>query len=293
MTCSRKSVKGLMAFFSIYNNEYDRISWARIFYEFGVIETLKNSRAFIHELNSKGITPIDILKYNGTFSRLNDFFDVFENGEMIIFDTETTGLDSENDDIIQIAGIKILNGKIKDTFEIYINTDKDISESEKTHHISKEQLSQYGVSHEKGLSDFIEFIGNDALLVAHNIGYDFNILKHNLQRYCGKSLTDYCKKQYDSITIAKLIYPNFASYKLKDLLEFLQVEGINSHNALDDVKATFNLIKKLNSDFNTNLKSAQKEFISNLENRLIFNKFITRFKELYSVIEDHLENIYH
>ena len=37
----RKSVKGLMAFFSIYNNEYDRISWARIFYEFGVIETLK------------------------------------------------------------------------------------------------------------------------------------------------------------------------------------------------------------------------------------------------------------
>ena len=208
---------------------------------------------------------------------------------MIIFDTETTGLDSENDDIIQIAGIKILNGKIKDTFEIYINTDKDISESEKTHHISKEQLSQYGVSHEKGLSDFIEFIGNDALLVAHNIGYDFNILKHNLQRYCGKSLTDYCKKQYDSITIAKLIYPNFASYKLKDLLEFLQVEGINSHNALDDVKATFNLIKKLNSDFNTNLKSAQKEFISNLENRLIFNKFITRFKELYSVIEDHLE----
>ncbi|HPB57979.1 MAG TPA: 3'-5' exonuclease [Bacteroidales bacterium] len=285
----RKSVKGLMAFFSIYNNEYDRISWARIFYEFGVIETLKNSRAFIHELNSKGITPIDILKYNGTFSRLNNFFDVFENGEMVIFDTETTGLDTENDDIIQIAGIKILNGIIIDTFEIYINTDKDISESEKTHHISKEQLSQYGVSHEKGLTDFIEFIGNDALLVAHNIGYDFNILKHNLQRYCGKSLTDYCKKQYDSITIAKLIYPNFASYKLKDLLEFLQVEGINSHNALDDVKATFNLIKKLNSDFNTNLKSAQKEFISNLENRLIFNKFITRFKELYSVIKDHLE----
>lgn len=285
----RKSVKGLMAFFSIFQNEYDRLAWARTFYEFEVINTLKESRNYINELNKKGITPIDILNYNGKSSRLSEFFEIFEKGEMVVFDTETTGLDTENDDVIQIAAVKIANGKVKDTFEVYINTEKDITESEKIHHISREQLNKIGVSHEKGLSDFMLFIGQNAVLVAHNIGYDYSILTHNIRRFCNKSLTDFCKKQFDSITIAKLIYPNFASYKLKDLLDFLKVEGINSHNALDDVKATVSLIKKLHSDFSINLKLVQKEYISNLRNVLIFNKFIAKFKHLYSVVENQLE----
>jgi DNA helicase-2/ATP-dependent DNA helicase PcrA len=285
----RKVVKGLMAFFSVFLNEYDRLSWARIFYEFGVIDTLKKSRKFVNELNTKGITPIDILEYNGKSSRLANFFDIFENREMIVFDTETTGLDTENDDIIQIAAVKISNGKIKDTFEVYINTEKDVTKSEKIHHISKEYLNKFGVSHERGLSNFIQFIGNGTVLVAHNISYDYSILTHNLRRYSKKILTDYCKQSFDSITIAKLIYPNFASYKLKDLLDFLNVEGVNSHNALDDVKATVSLIEKLYSDFSVNLKFVQEEYLTNFQNTLIFNKFITKFKHIYSVTENQLD----
>jgi DNA helicase-2/ATP-dependent DNA helicase PcrA len=285
----RKTIKGLMAFFSVFQNEYDRLSWARIFYEFEVIKTLKESRAFVNNLHTKGITPIDILEYYGKSSRLSEFFNIFSNQEMVVFDTETTGLDTEGDDIIQIAAVKIANGKIKDTFEVYINTEKDITESEKVHHISKTHLNIYGVSHEKGLSDFMQFIGENAVLVAHNIRYDYSILKHNLQRYCKKSLSDYCKQQFDSITIAKLIYPNFASYKLKDLLDFLKVEGVNSHNALDDVKATVSLIEKLYLDFCYDLKQSQNVYLQDIQNTLIFNKLITKFKNLYSVILNQID----
>lgn len=289
----RKSVKGLMAVFSILQNEYDRLSWARVFYEFKVIDTLKESRAFVNDLNTKGITPIDILEYNGNFSRLNDFFDVFSNREMIIFDTETTGLDTENDDIIQIAAVKTVNGRIIDTFEVYINTEKDIEKSEKVHQISKTYLNTHGVSHEKGLSEYLKFIGANAVLVAHNIGYDYNILKHNLQRYCKKSLSDYCIQQFDSIIITKLIYPNFTSYKLQDLLDFLKVEGVNSHNALDDSKATVSLIEKLNFVFCNSIKQSQNNYLSELQNKLIFNKFITKFKPLFSHIQQELDNQTH
>jgi DNA helicase-2/ATP-dependent DNA helicase PcrA len=285
----RKTAKGLMAFFSVFLNEYDRLSWARLLYEFKAIETLKESRAFINELNTKGITLVDVLEYNGKSSRLNDFFNIFSTQEMVVFDTETTGLNTENDDIIQIAAVKIANGKIKDTFEVYINTEKDITESENVHHISKEQLDKFGVSHEKGLLNFMQFIGQNAVLVAHNIEYDYDILKHNLLRYCKKSLTDYCKQQFDSIMIAKLIYPNFASYKLKDLIDFLQVEGVNSHNAFDDVKATVSLIEKLNLDFENSLKEAQNTYLSNSQNILMFNKFITKFKPIYSELLNQLD----
>lgn len=285
----RKSVKGLMAFFSVFQNEYDRLSWARIFYEFKVLDTLKECRAFVNKLNTKGITPIDILEYNGTTSRLSDFFDIYSNQEMVVFDTETTGLDTENDDIIQIAAVKIANGKIKDIFEVYIKTEKDITKSEEIHKISKAKLNTDGVSHEKGLSDFMQFVGENAVLVAHNIEYDKSILQHNLKRYCNKTLSSYCKKYFDSITISKLIYPNFASYKLEHLLEYLKVEGVNSHNALDDVRATVSLIEKLNFDFSNDLKQSQNDYLSESSNKLILNKFLAKFKHIHSVILNQLE----
>lgn len=285
----RKIVKGIMAFFTVFQNEYERLSWARLFYEFNVIETLKKSREFINELNTKGITVVDILEYNGKSSRLENFFNKFSNQEIIVFDTETTGLEVENNDIIQIAAIKISGGIVKDTFEVYIKTDKDIAASEKIHNISQEYLNNFGVSHEEGLMNFMHFCGQNAVLCAHNISFDFAILQTNLSRFCNISITDYFTQKFDTITIAKLIYPNLASYKLKDLIDFLKIEGVNSHNALDDAKATVSLIIRLKSDYSQNIKDAQFEFLSNQNNQLTFNKFIGRFKKIYTLFITQLE----
>ncbi len=38
---------------------------------------------------------------------------------VVVFDTETTGLDTSNDDIIQIAAIEIIQGKVGRSFECY------------------------------------------------------------------------------------------------------------------------------------------------------------------------------
>ena len=285
----RKLVKGIIAFFSIFHNEFDRMSWARLFYEFNAIDTLKESRTFINELFTKGMTVIDILEYNGKSSRLIKFFKTFKNQEIIVFDTETTGLDIENDDIIQIAAIKLKNGIINDVFEIYIQTEKDVSMSEKVHNISKEYLNINGVSHEKGLSDFLKFCGSNAVLVAHNIDFDYAILQKNLSRYFNKSLSDYVTQKFDSVTLSKLIYPNLSSYKLKDLLEFLNVEGTNSHNALDDVKATVSLIKRLERDFQLEIRSSQSQFLENPKNELVVKKFIEHFKHIYMKTKGRLD----
>ena len=281
----RKSVKGLMAFLSIILNELDRLSWARILYELEIILTLKESRNFVNELTSKGLTLIDIIEYNGKSSRLGNFFNILSSKEIIIFDTETTGLDTAKDDIIQIAAIKLYEGQIIDTFEIYINTEIDVTSSESIHHISKKHLNELGVPHSKGLKAFLEFIGENSILIAHNIGFDYSILNSNLQRFCGTDLTNYCSQKFDSITISKLIYPNFPSYKLKELIEFLKLEGVNSHNAMDDVKATAELIKKLQSEYLENIEKNQTTFLSNAINKSIIEKFNSKFKELYSLSE--------
>lgn len=285
----RKSVKGLMAFYSIILNELDRLSWARILYEFNVLLTLKESRNFVNELSSQGLTLLDIIKYDGKSSRLAHFSNIISSNEIIVFDTETTGLDTDRDDIIQIAAVKISNGNIIETFEVYINTEIDVTPSELIHNISKKQLDEQGVTHAKGLTDFIEFIGENSILIAHNIGFDYSILNANLQRFCGKSATSYITQMFDSITISKLLFPNFPSYKLKDLIDFLKLDGVNSHNAMDDVKATAGLIKKLQAIYLENIEKNQVAFLNNLDKKAIIEKFNAKFKELYSLSESQLD----
>jgi DNA helicase-2/ATP-dependent DNA helicase PcrA len=283
----RKPIKGLMAFMSVLHNEFDRLSWARIFHEFASL-SLKESRVLVNDIFRKGLTPVDILigASSAFTARTGQFFDIFSNQTMVVFDTETTGLDTATDDIIQIAAVKIKNGRTESVFEVYIKTDKDISLSEAVHNISKEYLNKNGLSAREGLEQFMTFCGENCVLVAHNIRYDYNILNSNLSRYCNRQLTDWCSRSFDSILITKLLYPDFTSYKLKNLIERLNIKGVNSHNALDDVKATVALIDKLNSDYRRNFQTAQSRILNDAENIKIFRRLIHNFNPLFVEIQE-------
>lgn len=280
----RKSIKGLLSFLSIFNNEFDKISWIRLFYEFNITKTLKESRNIIDYIFKHSITPIDFIKYQGKSSELIEFEEAVNNSRVIVFDTETTGLDTNEDDIIQIAAIELINGKVTNEFEVYIQTDKDISISEKVHHISKEHLNEHGVNHKVGLNKFIEFINKDnTTLVAHNLTYDYEILKSNLSKYLEYDINLIDVKYFDTLKIAKLLYSDFSSYKLEDLLIQLNVEGVNSHNALDDVKATSNLILKMQHVISEKVP-AIKELLTNNDLLKLINKFTERVNPLYKSI---------
>jgi DNA helicase-2/ATP-dependent DNA helicase PcrA len=277
----RKVVKDLMAFLNIIVDDNDRNSWIRNFHLYGKIKTLKESRLFVNNMFINGIKPLDVIKQpkiEKTF--LDSFLDNFQNKRVVIFDTETTGLDTKNDDIIQIAAIEITNGKLGNIFEVYINTDKDLTESEKIHHISKEYLNKYAIDKKEALQKFIDFIGNDTL-IAHNLNFDLNILGSNLNA-CGFSGLSDKINLYDSIEITKRIYPNLPSYKLEYLLNKLKIEGTNSHNALDDVKATANLILTFESLIKKN-QSERINFINN--NKIVLNNFKNRFSPLYKALD--------
>ena len=110
---------------------------------------------------------------------LQDFYYTISQKRIVVFDTETTGLDTLNDDIIQIAAIEINKGIVGRDFERFFATDKDLGKTKNIHNISDESLLQKATDKRRGLNDFIYFLSNDALL-AHNIKYDFSILNSNL-----------------------------------------------------------------------------------------------------------------
>jgi DNA helicase-2/ATP-dependent DNA helicase PcrA len=72
---------------------------------------------------------------------------------------------------------------------------------------------------------------------------------------------------------------------LKDLIEFLKIDGINSHNALDDVKATVSLIEKLNTDYTIHFKDAQSQFLQDADNITVFKRLIKNFHPIFTEIQ--------
>lgn len=269
-------VKTALAILFVLSDKNDRSAWIRIFYAFSNFETLREARNFIISSFSLGVHPTDFI-YEDYFV-LEDFRNLLENDRIIVFDTETTGLDTENDDIIQIAAVEILNGKIGKMFNEYILTEKPLGESVEVHKIQEDFLKENGIAAELTFKNFIDFVG-ESPLVAHNLSYDQAILKSNFQRF-GMSLPNGIK-QYDSIDITKRFFPDFPSYKLAYLIDRLKVEGVNSHNAEDDVKATANLLFKL-FEKSENYFWERSEFLKNNRNTIkaFRSKFMPFFKDL-------------
>ncbi|MBI9060264.1 MAG: UvrD-helicase domain-containing protein [Labilibaculum sp.] len=258
----RKIVKDIMAFMSCLYDPSDRISWSRFFTIFAGITTLKDARSIVNKMFSIGVIPSDFLLFDNPLGLIENFTNDFKNKRIVVFDTETTGLNTETDDIIQIAAIEILNGTIGNSFEVYIDTDKSLIESEKIHNISKEYLINNSVERKKALSNFVEFI-NDDILLAHNLNYDVKILKSNLQRVGITTDILTYEKYYDSIEITKRLNPNLKSYKLKDLIQVFDLDAVNSHNAMDDVIATAKLTQKLYFIASTRVTLLQEFYAEN------------------------------
>lgn len=273
----RKLIKDIMAFLACIENSREKNSWIRIFYIFGKVPTLRESRKIINYFFKSGVLPEDVLFINSGELIIESFIKDFANRRIVVFDTETTGLDKNNDDIIQIAAIEIIKGVIGREFVVYLKTERSLALSQSIHNISKEELELKGKDREEGLTEFLKFINND-ILIAHNANYDLSILKSNLL----SSGVDYSPilfdRTYDTIDLCRRAFPLLNSYKLRDLIEVLGIEGINSHNAIDDVRATVRLIEKIIPVMEEKLIVATELL---LEHTAIINNLRNNFAPIY------------
>lgn len=278
----RNTLKDLFAILNGWSNPFDILAWTRIYKRFSKSVTLDESRKIIYSCYKNGVLPKDLLNND---SYLETFQKQLESKRCIVFDTETTGLDTLTDDIIQIAATEIINGKIGASFNCYIKTTKNIAETYDVHKISQEILDKQGVDPTVGLEEFLTFVGTDSTLIAHNLNYDKTILNANLKKYMDKSLADYSFNYLDSLIVSKLLFPKLPSYKLESLLHHFKLEGENSHNAIDDVFATVNLIKFL-TDHNKEKLEQQRTFLA--VNSKLFKSFRTNTRDVEDVINSYL-----
>ena len=93
---------------------------------------------------------------------------------------------------------------------------------------------------EKILPEFLEFCG-DAVMVAHNAGFDTSFIINNAERLGIK----YDPTIMDTVLLAQFVIPNLHNYKLDTLCKHLAVSLENHHRAVDDAQATAYIYLKM------------------------------------------------
>ena len=124
----------------------------------------------------------------------------------IVFDTETTGLNPIGGDrMVEIGCVEMLNRvETGRHYHAYFYPERDVPfEAEMVHGLSNAFLSDKPLFAEKAeeLLDFIE----DSPLVAHNAGFDFGFLNHELER-CGRQTVP-MGRMVDTLSLARSKHP--------------------------------------------------------------------------------------
>ena len=277
---SQPTIRLLLAHLSVLADESVFIAWARLFWGLKVTPTYTAARALMRDLRRAAMLPTDFLLYPGS-SYLQAFVHAYDTEELVIFDTETTGLDTRNDDIIQIAAIRVRQGKVVGKpFNIILETAKELPATVGGH--PNPMLEVYRSSKRypraEGLQMFMNYC-KGKVLVGHNVEYDYQILRNNLLRDAGQvKLEELCPRYFDTLKYIRLVRPRLRHYKLGHLLEVLHLEGQNSHQADDDIMATLSLLNfcHLNA---TQIVAKQTLFMES--HRKQIEKFRERYADVY------------
>lgn len=172
------------------------------------------------------------LKGKSTIDLLSDY---------IIFDIETTGLDSSYDEIIEIGAIKVKNNKIVSKFNSLVKPKNEIDEyiTELTG-ITNEMVKD-APTIEEILPDFMNYIGND-ILIGHNVNFDINFIYDNLYRNKFDVLTN---DFIDTMRISRKLLPELPHHRLIDLAKYFKIDSTNNHRSLKDCEITMNVYENL------------------------------------------------
>ena len=211
-------------------------------------------------------------------------------GEMIVFDLETTGLSSRNCKIIEIGAVKIKDGKIIDEFDIFVDPECEISEEiTKLTSITNDMVK--GAPKEKeAVEMFLEFAG-DRLLIAHNANFDVGFIRVASERQ-GIPFTN---AYLDTVGVSKYVNPELKQHKLNIIAEHYKLGDFHHHRASDDAKMLaeifFVMLSRLKSEGVTTFEQMMDNMSEKSDplklrpyHMIIFARDLVGLKNLYKLI---------
>ena len=184
----------------------------------------------------------------------------------VLLDTETTGLSSVNDKVIEIACIEIEDHiPTGEKFHVFLNPEMEISQGAyDTHGISKEFLKDKPKFNDVA-KDFIKFIDGKKLVI-HNAEFDLAFLNKELKEVGEKQISK--DNIVDTLNVAREKFPG-AQNSLDALCKRFKIDNSRrqKHSALLDcellAKVYIELFEKKEPTFEFD-SDAQDQSIKNV-----------------------------
>ncbi len=166
----------------------------------------------------------------------------------VCLDCETTGLESEKDQIIEVAIVRFNFDQIIDTFETLVDPQMPIPEvSTAIHHIT-DRMVQGKPKICEVLPQVIRFLGN-TLLIGHGIPTDIAFLSQ-AARKCAIPSTLHAHPYVDTLRLARL-YGESPTNSLEVLRRHFNIAEEGAHRAMNDVVVNVEVFKYLSRHFKT------------------------------------------
>ncbi len=162
------------------------------------------------------------------------------NSDYVVFDIETTGFSPIKDRIIEIGAVRIVNGRITETYDEFVNPEIPIPYKIENLTGINDAMVKDAETIDAVLPRFLSFAEN-AVVVAHNAAFDTSFILKKAE-LLGLSFN---KTVLDTLGLARFLMPDLNNHKLDTLSENLDVSLENHHRAVDDATATAYIFIKL------------------------------------------------
>jgi len=173
---------------------------------------------------------------------MTDKYQKFLTTEFTIFDVETSGLNPEKDDILEIAAVKLKGGEIIDRFERLAQPTRPIPpEAEKIHGLNEIYLLVNGQNINLVIKQFLDFVGG-SIIAGHNIrSFDWLFIMYYAQRF---NLPKPENKLIDTLELSRqlLTLPNNTLTSVAGYFGFTHQDA---HRAMSDVEMNAKVFLKL------------------------------------------------
>lgn len=164
--------------------------------------------------------------------------------DYVALDLETTGLNPSRDRILEIGAVKVVGGRITDTYQTFVNPGVPIPEKICELTGIDDTMTADAAPPAEAVRELIDFCG-DLDLLGHNIIFDYSFIKRTAVN-CDMVFD---KQGVDTLKIARKLLPDLESRSLEYLCDYYHITQEKRHRAYEDAKASSCLYGKLLEQF--------------------------------------------
>jgi DNA polymerase-3 subunit alpha (Gram-positive type) len=221
--------------------------------------------------------------------------------EIIIFDVETTGLNSASDRLTEIGAVKLRNLQVVDVFQTMVNPERPIPAKVSELTGITDAMVADAPSERQAIEQFLAFCGKEhPVLAAHNARFDTAFIRNA----CERLHIDFSFVTIDTLVLCQVMLPQLPRHKLNQVAKALKLGKFDHHRADNDaqmlakiyVRLVSQLIqeKKLEYLYELNTKTADID-VKKLKSyhQIILVRNQVGLKNLYKLISyGHIECFY-